>query len=341
MVQPPEGFGALLQHLTGSKTHNIHLREYALSKGLSLSEYGIKKRMVNGEWRMEKYDTEERFYQALNMQWIPPEMREDTGEIELAIKHELPKLVEKEDIKGDFHLHSSYPIEPSHDLGKNSMEEMIEKAISLKYTYLGFSEHNPSVSKHDLRKIYDVVEKRSKFIEQLKNKYKKSIHIFSLLEIDILTDGNLAVDQKSLELLDGAIVSIHSVFDMDKAAMTDRVLKGLSHPKAKILAHPTGRLLNQRPGYELDWNRIFDFCKANKKALEINSWFLRLDLPDVLVREAVKRGVALVINTDSHASSQMDFMEYGVSVARRGWAKRNDILNTKTYNEVKEWFALA
>lgn len=340
MVQPPEGFGALLQHFTGSKAHNIHLRDYALSKGLSLSEYGIKKKS-DPDGEVMKFETEEKFYDFIGLEWVPPEMREDTGEIELAVKHDLPKLVELSDIKGDFHLHSSYPIEPSHDMGKNSMEEMIEKAKSLKYTYLGFSEHNPSLSRHNSRQMYESLRKRSKFIEQLKATYKNSIHIFSLLEIDILPNGDLAIDGEGIELLDAAIVSVHSVFDMDKAAMTERVLRGLSHPKAKILAHPTGRLLNQRPGYELDWDRIFDFCKANKKALEINSWFLRLDLPDVLVREAVKRGVTLVINTDSHAGAQMAFMEYGVSVARRGWARSDDILNTKTYNEVKEWFGPA
>lgn len=340
MVASPEGFGALLQHFTGSKAHNIRLRDYALSKGLSLSEYGIRKKGAP-ENKIMKFETEEKFYGFLGLDWIPPEMREDTGEIDLAVKHKLPKLVELTNIRGDFHLHSSYPIQPSHDMGKNSMEEMIDKAIDLKYSYLGFSEHNPSLSKHNFRQGYEIIRKRSTFIEHLKTQYiknKKSIHIFSLLEIDILPDGNLAADEKSLELIDAAIVAVHTVFDMDKTEMTKRVLKGLSHPKAKILAHPTGRLLNQRSGYELDWDRIFDFCKANKKALEINSWFLRLDLTDVLVREAVKRGVTLVINTDSHAVSQMDFMEYGVSVARRGWATSNDILNTKTYNEVKEWF---
>lgn len=340
MVQPPEGFGALLQHFTGSKAHNIHLREYALSKGFSLSEYGIKKKGDPNN-RLLQFNTEEKFYNFLGLAWIPPEMREDKGEIELAIRNNLPKLVELSDIRGDFHLHSSYPIESSHDMGKDSMEEMIKKAISLKYTYLGFSEHNPSISKHDLTECYNIVYKRSKFIEQLKYKYKKHVHIFSLLETDILTTGDLAIDNKTIELLDAAIVSIHTAFDMNKTTMTKRVIKGLSHPKAKILAHPTGRLLNQRPGYELDWEQVFNFCKINKKALEINSWPLRLDLPDTLVREAVERGVTLVINTDSHALSQMGLMEYGVSVARRGWARSSDILNTRTYNEVGKWFGPA
>jgi DNA polymerase (family 10) len=337
MVQSPEGFGALLQHFTGSKAHNIHLREYALSKGLSLSEYGIRKK-GEGNDKVRLYETEEQFYKALGLAWIPPEMREDTGEIELAIKHNLPKLVELSDIKGDFHLHSSYPIEPSHDMGQSSMEEMIKQAVELKYAYLGFSEHNPSLSRHNSEQSYQIIKKRGKFIDRLNFKYNKVVHIFSLLEIDILPNGELALDQKSLDLLDGAVVSIHSGFDMDRATMTKRVLKGLSNPKAKILAHPTGRLLNQRSGYDLDWEQVFAFCKKNNKALEINAWPLRLDLPDNLVREAVKQGVTLVIDTDSHAVSQMKLMEYGVSVARRGWAKRNDILNTMTYNEIIEWF---
>lgn len=338
MVTPPEGFGALLQHFTGSKAHNIHLRDYALSKGLSLSEYGIKQRAADGTWHVDQYDTEKKFYQALGMDWIPPEIREDTGEIELAIKHSLPKLLELKDIKGDFHLHSSYPIEPSHDLGQNSMEEMIKKAIDLKYSYLGFSEHNPSVSKHTSQQTYHILKERSNFISHLKLKYNKFIRIFSLLEIDILTNGDLAVDNEGSDLIDGAIVSVHSAFGMDSTAMTKRVLKGLSHPKAKILAHPTGRLLNQRQGYELNWDQVFDFCKNNNKALEINSWPSRLDLPDILVRRAIEKGVTLVIDTDSHAVQQMTLMEYGVSVARRGWATKDDILNSKTYNEIERWF---
>lgn len=338
MIASPDGFGALLQHFTGSKAHNVHLREYALSKGLSLSEYGIKKKMENGKWKMENYETEEGFYKELGMEWVPPEIREDTGEIEMAIKHTLPDLVDLKNIKGDFHLHSSYPIEPSHDMGQNSMEEMIEKAIDLKYSYIGFSEHNPSVSKHNSQQVYEILRHRSNLIDQLRLKYKSFIRIISLLEIDILTNGDLSIDHKSLELLDGAIISIHSSFDMDKTAMTKRVLKGLSHPKAKILAHPTGRLLNQRSGYDLEWEQIFAYCKQNNKALEINAWPLRLDLPDALVRKAVEQKITLVIDTDSHAIPQMSMMEYGVSVARRGWATNNDILNTKSYNEVERWF---
>ena len=331
MTMAPASFGSLLQHFTGSKNHNVHLREYALQIGLSLSEYGIKKRGI-----IEKYDTEEKFYKALGMDWIPPELRENTGEIELSLKNKLPKLVDLKDIKGDLHIHSSYPIEPSHDLGQNTMEEMLEKAIELKYEYLGFSEHNPSISRHSQKKIYEILAKRAEKIESLKSKYK-NIKIISLMETDILTDGNLALSEKALSLLDAALVSIHSSFSMNKDDMAKRVLSGLSHPKAKILSHPTGRLLNSRPGYELDFEQIFEFCKKNNKALEINSWPTRLDLPDVIVKDAVKNGVKMVINTDSHATPQMDIMRYGVSVARRGWAEKSDILNTLPYNMFIKW----
>lgn len=337
MVQPPQRFGALLQHFTGSKAHNVQLREYALTKGLSLSEYGIKdKKDPNAD--VIAYSSEEAFYNALGMDWIPPEIREGTKEIQLALDHSLPKLVTLADIKGDFHLHSNFPIEPSHDLGQNTMADMVKKALSLNYQYLAFSEHNPSVSKHTTKQMADLIRKRNKEIDLLNNMNKNTIRIFKLLETDILADGSLAIDDESLSLLDATLVSIHSAFAMDKVSMTKRVLKGLDHPKAKILSHPTGRLINQRPGYELDWKEIFAFCKEYNKALEINSWPLRLDLPDTLVREAIEQGVKLFINTDSHAVEHMTLMRYGVSVARRGWATTADIINTMEYTMVKKWF---
>lgn len=336
MTQTPEGFGSLLQHFTGSKNHNIHLREHALSKDMSLSEYGIKRKMENGKLKMENFRTEEQFYKYLGMDWIAPEMREDTGEIELALQHKLPKLVEHEDIKGDLHIHSSFPIEPSHDMGKDSMEEMLKKAKDLGYGYLGFSEHNPSVSKHTGGQIYDILARRKEKIESL-NESNKYIRSINLLELDILANGKLAIDEKAFSEIDACLVSIHSAFSMNKNDMTKRVLNGLAHPKAKIFSHPTGRILNDRPGYELDFEAVFDFCKKHNKALEINAWPNRLDLPDSLVRQAVKYGVKLIIDTDSHALWQMDMMKYGVAVARRGWATKHDILNTLPYNEFMAW----
>ncbi|KKQ36514.1 MAG: PHP domain protein [Candidatus Levybacteria bacterium GW2011_GWC2_37_7] len=213
---------------------------------------------------------------------------------------------------------------------------MVEFAHKLNYEYIGFSEHNPSVSRHTNDQIYSLIARRNEKIEQIISNIK-DVRILKLLEIDILVSGKLAIDNKSLELLDGAIVSIHSSFGMSKKEMTKRVLAGLNHPKAKILAHPTGRMLNERSGYELDFDQIFDFCKKNNKALEINSWPNRLDLPDSLIRESVKNGVKLVIDTDSHAVDQMMLMKYGVAMARRGWATKNDIINTLSYSEFAEW----
>ncbi len=335
MVQPPQAFGALLQHFTGSKNHNIALREFALKRNMSLSEHGIKY-LKSKKSSIQKIDSEEKFYKTLGLAWIPPEIRDNTGEIELAAKNALPKLIEIKDIKGDFHIHSNFPIEPSHDLGKNTIEEMTNKAISLGYEYLGFSEHNPSISKHTVGKISSLIEARNKLIDQILSN-TKSVRILKLLEIDILPSGELAVDNKSLNLLDFAIVSIHSVFNMDKEKMTQRVIKGLSHSKAKILAHPTGRLLNERPGYELDWNKILNFCKENNKALEINAWPSRLDLSDQLIRQCVDSNVKMAIDTDSHALDQMENMKYGVAMARRGWATKNDILNALEYNDLINW----
>lgn len=338
LTVPVKSYGSLLQHFTGSKNHNIKLREYALEKGMSLSERGIKRKKGKKEI-IDTFETEEDFYKALGMDWIPPEMREDTGEIEVALKGALPKLVELVDIKGDFHIHSSYPIEPSHDLGQNSMEEMLKKAKSLGYKYLAFSDHNPSVSKHSKNQIYEIMAERKEKIEQLKLS-NKDVRILNLLELDILSNGELAIDEKALALVDAVIVSVHSSFAMNKRDMTRRVIGGLSHSKAKILGHPTGRLLNERTGYELDFDEIFAFCKKHSKALEINAWPYRLDLPDGLVREAVKNGVKMVIDTDSHAAYQMDMMRFGVAVARRGWATKEDIVNTWDFTKLAKWFSI-
>lgn len=331
MIMPPDSFGSLLQHFTGSKDHNVHLREIALKKGMSLSEYGIK---VKG--KIKKFKTEEDFYKELGMAWIPPEIREDKGEIEKALAHRLPHLVELTDIKGDLHIHSSFPIEPSHDMGKTSIEEMVVNAIKLGYEYIGFSEHNPSISKHSPQQILSLIKKRNEEIDILADRYKK-IKILKLLEVDILSNGKLAIPDKSLDELDACLVSIHSGFSMNSLDITKRILAGLSHPKAKILSHPTGRLLGSREGYKPDFEKIFEFAKKQNKAIEINAWPPRLDLPDVLVKEAVEKGVKMVVNTDSHAAAHMALMKYGVAVARRGWAEKGDILNTLPYNKFALW----
>jgi DNA polymerase (family 10) len=335
LVLPPNQYGSLLQHFTGSKNHNVALREYALKKGFSLSERGIK--LQNRENELIEFKTEEKFYKYLGMDWIPPEIRENQGEIEKAINHDLPNLVKLSDIQGDLHIHSNYPIESSHDYGNVSMEVMLERAIKLRYTYFAFSEHNPSVMNHSKNEIYEILKRRKDKIDKLKLTYKNSIRIVNLLEVDILASGDLALDDKAFEYLDAAIVSIHSSFKTPIDKMTERVIKGLEHPKAKILAHPTGRLLNTRTGYELHWSELFSYAAKNNKALEINAWPERLDLTDSLVKEAKDQNVKFIINTDSHALSHMDNMFYGVSVARRGWCTKKDVINSWNFENFAQW----
>ncbi|OGM86788.1 hypothetical protein A2614_00205 [Candidatus Woesebacteria bacterium RIFOXYD1_FULL_40_21] len=346
MVQSPDSFGALLQHFTGSKHHNIALREYArsLSPSLSLSEYGIRI-----SEKLRKFTTEEEFYKFLGLDYIPPELREDSGEIEASKDHRLPHLVELKDIKADLQIHSDFDIETSHDLGVSSAEEVVGKANELGYEYIAFTEHNPSKSGHTDSQIIDILKRKREVIDKLNlklkrksvktndvNSYSRIQKVFNSLEIDIMPDGSLPVPEAGLELLDFALVSIHGSFKMPREQMTKRVLSALAHPKVKIFAHPTARKLNEREGVELNWPEIFDFCKSKSKWLEINSDPMRLDLPDTLVHEAVKFGVKLSMGTDAHHKDNMDFMQFGVSVARRGWATENDIVNTRSLEEFEK-----
>ncbi len=335
MALPSESYGSLLQHFTGSKHHNIALREYALKKGLSLSERGIKNVKTG---KVVKFSNETDFYRYLGLTYIPPELREDEGEIEAAREGNLPKLVELGDIKSDLQIHSSFDIETSHDLGESSMEELIEKGNELKYEYMAFTEHNPSQSGHNDNEVTEILKRKKENVEQLnyslKSKNNFSVKkVFNSLEVDILPDGRIPVSEKALELTDFVLVSIHSSFQLDRKSMTKRVLEALSYPKAKIFAHPTARKLNEREGVELNWPEIFDFCLRKKKWIEVNADPMRLDLPDNLVHEAVKLGVKLTLGTDAHHVDGMNNMIFGVSVARRGWAKKNDIINTLKLSE--------
>lgn len=338
MVQPVDSYGSLLQHFTGSKHHNIALREYSLKKGLSLSEKGIK---VQSTGEVKKFKDEESFYKFLGLDWIPPEMREDTGEIEAAREHKLPKLVDVSDIKGDLQIHSSFDIETSHDLGESSMEEIIKKGSELGYEYLAFTEHNPSKQGHTPDDIVEILKKKREKVDQLNYSIKKSKNngiqkVFNSLEIDIKTEGGIPVPDAGMDTLDFALVSIHSSFRLDRDAMTKRVLSALAHPKVKIFAHPTGRKINEREGVELNWPEIFDFCLKNDKWVEINCDPMRLDLPDVLVREAVKLGIKMTFGTDAHHADGMNNMSFGVSVARRGWSQKSDIINTRSLTEFEK-----
>lgn len=333
-VQEVKSYGSMLQYFTGSKNHNIRLREHALKKGLSLSEWGIKYLYKNKN--LLKFPIEEKLYNFLELQYIPPEIREGTNEIEIAKVNKIPQLIENKFIKGDLHIHSNYDLKPSHDFGVNTYKEICKKAQELGYEYVGFSDHNPKVSNLSQEQIIEIMKKRKEHIQKRLDK-SNGVNYFIGLELDIFPSGELALPKKAFEYVDYLLVSVHSSFRLDIKTMTNRVLKALNNPKVKILGHPTGRLLGKRDGYELEWEKIFEICKKNNIALEINAWPERLDLPDILVREALQYGVKLVINTDAHANDHMNNMEYGVSVARRGWAEKNDIINTKDYRSFKQW----
>ncbi|KKQ67103.1 MAG: PHP domain protein [Candidatus Daviesbacteria bacterium GW2011_GWA2_38_24] len=334
LVGAPESFGAILQHFTGSKQHNIHLRGLAEERGYSISEHGVKDLKHN---KLIEIPNEDRLYKLLNMQTPPPELREDTNEIDAALKYELPKLVEYGSIKGDLHTHSDFPLEPSHGPGVNSIQEIVKKAIELNYEYIGISDHSPSVSNHSEKEIINLIEKRTNFIEDIKYS-GKSVRVINGLEIDILPNGKLSVPDEALKTLDYVIAGIHSSHRMEKDKMTQRILNALKNPYVDILAHPTGRLLNQRDSYDADWEPIFKFCAQNKKLLEINSFPDRLDLRDDLVRMAIGFGVKLIIDSDAHEVSQMENIKFGIAVARRGWATEEDIVNTWDWKKFSDWF---
>ncbi len=332
-VVDPAKYGAMLQYFTGSKNHNIKLRELALSRGLSLNEYGIKNVRTQ---KTTAYATEESFYKAIGLPWIPPELREDTGEIESAIRGELPKLVALNDIKGDLHIHTNYDLKSSHDIGADTLVAHLDKAAALGYTYIGLSDHNPKTSDLSGRQIVEIMKRRQGYYED--QSQGKRVSVFIMCEVDIQPDGTLALPKEAFDWVDAVIVSIHSSFIQPKPVTTKRVIAALTvHPKVRIFGHPTGRLLTKREGVEIEWKEVFAVCKARDIALEINAYPQRLDLPDSIVYDARKEGLKFCINTDSHAVTQMDMMRYGVSVARRGWLEKGDVVNTMEYNEFKGW----
>jgi DNA polymerase (family 10) len=315
VIQKKE-LGSMLQYFTGNMQHNVLLRQYALQNSMSLSEYVIK----HNE-KLEEFAHEEDFYKRLGLQYIVPELRHGKNEIELAKKNELPKLVKLEDIKGDLHTHTTFSD------GENTIEEMVNKAREKGYEYIGISDHAPSVVSRGDDEVRRLIEKRREEIDELNKKYS-DIKILFGMEVNILADNSLGLPDEMLKMLDYAIASIHTSFEMDRDKMTERVLSALSNPYIKIWGHPSGRLLNEREGIEINWTKIFEFAAENKKIIEINAQPQRLDLADDLVYEAIKAGVTVIINTDSHNSQSLDMMKYGIDVARRGFCEKHHILNT-------------
>lgn len=315
VIQKKE-LGSMLQYFTGNMQHNVILRQYALQNGMSLSEYGIKYKD-----KLEEFAHEEDFYKRLGLQYIVPELRHGRNEIELAKKAELPKLIRLEDIKGDLHSHTNFSD------GENTLEEMVKEARQKGYEYFGISDHAPSIASRGEKEVKKLIENRREEIENL-NKHYKDIKILFGMEVNILADNSLGLTDEILSLLDYSIASIHTSFEMDRDRMTERILAALSNPYVSIWGHPSGRLINEREGIEVNWTKIFEFSAKNKKVIEINSQPQRLDLADDLVHEAIKAGVDIIINTDSHNTSSLDYMKYGIDVARRGFCTKSNVINT-------------
>src|SRR5258708_6442801 len=298
-ISPLSSWGDMLVHYTGGKLHNIALRSRALEKKMSVSEFGIE---IDGKKQL--HATEEEVYKTLGLTWVPPELREDAGEIEASGQRKLPALVELDQIQGDLHVHTNMEFPSSHDMGADSIETLLEEALRRRYAYIGFSDHNPKHSGMSAAERIEAVRRRNEHIDAeeaaFKKKHETCPFVLKGLEVDILSDGQLALEDEALALLDYAIVSVHSSFTLSKEAQTKRLLTALSHPKASILGHPTGRQLLAREGITCDWQQIFSFCADKNKLIEINGTPQRLDLPDTLIREAGKAGALLIINTDAH-----------------------------------------
>jgi len=324
-----DSFGSALQYFTGSKEHNIATRKIAIKKGLKLNEYGVFKgnKKIAGR-------TEEDVYAVLGMRWMPPEIRENRGEIELSLEGKLPRLVELKDIKGDLHCHSNW------DGGKNSIEEMAQSAILRNYQYLGITDHTKFLKiEHGLNERQ--LSQQRKEIDKLNSKFKKNginFHIFHGAETNILKDGRIDISDSALKRLDYAIAGIHSNFRMKKNKMTERIISAMKNPYIKIISHPTGRILKKRDEYEIDIDRLLRAAKQFNVVLEINSYPERLDLNDVNIKKAREMGIRMAINTDAHHKDQLRYMEFGIYQARRGWAEKKDIINTKTFKQLKNFF---
>ncbi|MFW5703467.1 MAG: DNA polymerase/3'-5' exonuclease PolX [Patescibacteria group bacterium] len=331
-IQNRSQYGSMLQYFTGSKQHNIDLREYALKRGYSLNEYGIKDTKT-GELHL--FSDEEGFYQFLGLSYIEPELREGRDEIAHAQKGTLPELVTVDKIRGDIHIHSSYDIKTSHDVGKNSYKELVDKAVDRGYGYIGFADHNPRQSGLSEQEITTVMRQRHQDIhKELEN---VNIPYYIGLEVDILPNGELALPETAFAYVDYLVVSIHSAFTKSRAEQTERLLKALSYPKVRVYGHPTGRHIGKREGIDADWSQIYQFCQENRIALEINASAKRLDLPDSMVYEARNYGCIFCIDTDAHAADHMDAMPYGVTVARRGWLESEQVVNSWKPDRFADW----
>jgi len=324
MVSEAE-FPFALLYFTGSKEHNIRLRDISKKKGWNLNEYGL----FDGDNPIYLH-SEEEIYRALNLSYIPPELREDMGEIEAAEEGMLPDLVMLDDIKGVFHIHTEFSD------GMDSVEKMAYAAREMGFSYIGVSDHSKSAYYAGGLKVDDIY-RQWEIIDEL-NESNKDFHIFKGIESDILPDGSLDYDEKILEGFDFVIASIHSNFNLKKDDQMKRILKAIENPYTNMLGHPTGRLLLSRDGYDVDMRTIIDAAAEYNVIIELNASPYRLDIDWRHLRYAKEKGVLISINPDAHSAGGLIEVLYGIGIARKGWQEKKDILNTRTVLEIKDIF---
>jgi DNA polymerase (family 10) len=331
-VVEPKCFGAALQYFTGSKAHNIQIRKRAMERGLKINEYGVFK-IKNNKRIAGK--TEEEVYKTVGLTWMAPELREDRGEIEAALRQAqgkpngLPKLIELKDIKGDLHIHTQWSD------GAHTIEEIVKAAIKKGYQYIAITDHASPLG--IIKGIAGgKIVKQLKEIAKLRKKYRSKIAILSGAEVDILPNGKLYLPEKVLKQLDIVIAAVHSKFKMNESEMTERILAAVKNPHVDIIAHPTGRILGKREPYPLDLDKLINECKKTNTILELNAFWSRLDLNDVNCRRAKDKGVKIAINTDAHNIMELEIMNWGISQARRGWLEKKDVINTLPLSRLKK-----
>ncbi|MFH1856645.1 MAG: DNA polymerase/3'-5' exonuclease PolX, partial [Candidatus Omnitrophota bacterium] len=322
-VVADESYGAAFLYFTGSKAHNIKLRAMARKKKMKVSEYGLFKGSARIAGR-----TEEEMYEKLGLSFIPPELREDSGEVEAAQKNELPRLIDYSDIKGDLHVHSN------KSDGSYSVEQLVEAAQKRGYEYIAITDHSQGLKVAGGLSVNDA-KKHIEYIRKLNQKLK-GITLLTGFEIDIKDDGSLDYPDSLLKELDIVIGAIHTGFKQSKEKLTNRIIKAMQNKYTTFISHPSGRLIGAREPYEIDYDEIFKAARDTNTFLEISAYPQRLDLTDVWARRAKEKGVKMVIVTDAHILDHFDYMKYGVAVARRGWLEKKDVINTLPLEELKK-----
>ncbi|MDQ3285987.1 MAG: DNA polymerase/3'-5' exonuclease PolX [Actinomycetota bacterium] len=325
-IVAPEAFGSLLHHFTGGQAHNIVLRERAVKMGINISEYGLAKA---GTGEYEPIATEEEIYSRLGLTYIPPELREDTGELEAAEKGELPELIEVGNVRGDLHVHTNYSD------GRGTIESMAEAAIALGYEYLVFCDHSQSLRVANGLSPARLAEKLEA-VRVADERYDE-IHLLCGSEVDILKDGTMDYEDALLAELDFVVASVHTSFNIGEEAQTERIVRAMNNPYVRTIAHPTGRILNRREPYAVNVSRLIGEAKATNTALELNSYVDRLDLSVPYIRESVNAGVKITLDTDAHDETALSFAKFGVSQARRAWVEKESVINCMPWEGFEEY----